>query len=966
MATSSFFYGGSTAPEQNTVDELIDALNQKVSAADQDRVAAEQARDRAETAASNAELSESNVAGLSQQAQETLAEANEAVAAANAAVAGTATNAATATTKAAEAASSATAADASADAALVSQNAAAVSATNAATSASTASTQASAAATSATNAASSASSAAGSATTATTQATNASNSATAAAGSASAASTSATNAASSASSASTSATAAASSASSASASATSASGSASTATTKASEAAASATAAATSASNAATSATSASGSASTATTQATNASNSATAAAASASSASTSATNASNSATAAGTSATNAASSATAASGSATAAAASAAAAQAAQTAAEAAFDSFDDRYLGAKTVAPTTDNDGNALLTGALYFNSTGNQMYAWSGSTWVATGATATGDVVGPASSTDNAIARFDGTTGKLVQNSTATVSDTGDAVFKSVNFNDPVHGSRTLSMSSGRLVVDGDFDTVGTYRFGNGWCSLSGGNADGVTLAQLSNGTGNFVLQPNSTGIVETRSGTNPTTFRIYNTFTDASNFARVNLGWVSGNFRIQTTQAGTGSSSNIELIPSGGSVVSFGTLYSEGFQVGNTKQVLFSNGANYNQGIATESGVDGVIRISNGSTGRGDLRVKAIDATGPLTVNGNNISAQNSLGFRNRIINGDMRIDQRNNGASVTPAFGDYTVDRWALVLSHGSQLSAQRSTVAPSGFQNSLLFTSLVSRTLGAGDFFYIAQFVEGFNAADLGWGAAGAQSVTLSFRVRSSLTGTFVVAVRSGSDDAAYPATYTINAANTWETKTITIPGPTSGTFSTGNGRGFGVWFSLGAGSSFNATANTWGSGSALSVSGSVNLVATNGATLHITGVQLEAGSVATPFERRDYGRELIMCQRYFQRFNHFYFRIYQTSGAFGGQTLTMPVVMRASPTLTRVGTWAVANCNQPVVEAGSGDGTRSFSLAALWTANSDGFYVTTDSSMFITASAEL
>jgi hypothetical protein len=235
-----------------------------------------------------------------------------------------------------------------------------------------------------------------------------------------------------------------------------------------------------------------------------------------------------------------------------------------------------------------------------------------------------------------------------------------------------------------------------------------------------------------------------------------------------------------------------------------------------------------------------------------------------------------GARNRIINGDMRIDQRNAGASVTPTSSVYGLDRWYNVISQSSKYSLQRSTVAPAGFTNSMLATSLSAYSVGTSDFFALVQYVEGFNASDLGWGAAGAQTVTLSFRVRSSLTGTFVVAIRSGSDDAAYPATYTINSANTWETKTITIPGPTSGTFATDNNRCFGVWFSLGIGSSFNATANTWGSGSALSVSGATSVVGTNGATFYITGVQLEAGSVATPFERRSYGQELALCQRYY------------------------------------------------------------------------------------------
>jgi hypothetical protein len=268
-----------------------------------------------------------------------------------------------------------------------------------------------------------------------------------------------------------------------------------------------------------------------------------------------------------------------------------------------------------------------------------------------------------------------------------------------------------------------------------------------------------------------------------------------------------------------------------------------------------------------------------------------------------------GARNRIINGDMRIDQRNAGASVTPTSSVYGLDRWYNVISQSSKYSLQRSTVAPAGFTNSMLATSLSAYSVGTSDFFALVQYVEGFNASDLGWGAAGAQTVTLSFRVRSSLTGTFVVAIRSGSDDAAYPATYTINSANTWETKTITIPGPTSGTFATDNNRCFGVWFSLGIGSSFNATANTWGSGSALSVSGATSVVGTNGATFYITGVQLEAGSVATPFERRSYGQELALCQRYYE-VGTSGFTGYATAGIGVGAHVAFAATKRATPTI--------------------------------------------------------
>jgi hypothetical protein len=239
----------------------------------------------------------------------------------------------------------------------------------------------------------------------------------------------------------------------------------------------------------------------------------------------------------------------------------------------------------------------------------------------------------------------------------------------------------------------------------------------------------------------------------------------------------------------------------------------------------------------------------------------------------------LGFRNRIINGDMRIDQRNAGASATPTTAGYsTVDRWRCTISQASKLSFQQSTTAPSNYRNSLAMTSLSAYSLGASDFFSLQQNIEGLNVSDFGWGTASAVSVTLSFWVRSSLTGTFGGVVQNGTGTRNYPFTYTINSANTWEQKTVTIAGETSGTWSTANDVGVTVGFGLGVGSTFSGPAGSWSSTYYLGATGATSVVGTNGATFFITGVQLEAGSVATPFERRDYGRELIMCQRYFEK----------------------------------------------------------------------------------------
>jgi hypothetical protein len=269
------------------------------------------------------------------------------------------------------------------------------------------------------------------------------------------------------------------------------------------------------------------------------------------------------------------------------------------------------------------------------------------------------------------------------------------------------------------------------------------------------------------------------------------------------------------------------------------------------------------------------VLNGTTG---ITTPGTDST-TLTVNANNISAVNSLGFRNRIINGNMVIDQRNAGASVTFNDGVYAVDRFGSACSQSSKATAQRSTTAPTSFTNSVLITSSSAYSVTSTDFFNLYQNIEGFNIADLGWGTASAQAVTLSFWVRSSLTGTFGGSISNSGLSRSYPFTYTISAANTFEQKTITIAGDTSGTWLTDNSIGLRVYFGLGVGSTYSGTAGAWAGTRYQSATGATSVVGTNGATFYITGVELEAGSVASPFERRDYGRELAMCQRYYQQF---------------------------------------------------------------------------------------
>lgn len=280
-----------------------------------------------------------------------------------------------------------------------------------------------------------------------------------------------------------------------------------------------------------------------------------------------------------------------------------------------------------------------------------------------------------------------------------------------------------------------------------------------------------------------------------------------------------------------------------------------------------------------------------------------------VDVNNLVASTGIHFRNRIINGDMRIDQRNNGASVTSGAGStYFVDRFVVTSTVASKLSAQRSTVAPSGFTNSSLITVVSSYSPTSTDDFRFSQYVEGFNAADFGWGAAGAQSVTLSFWVRASVTGTYAFAVKNSAAIRSYVATYTVSAANTWQYVTITIPGDTTGTWLTDSGIGLQLIWDLGQGSNYNApTANTWQASNYGRTSGAVSFVSqANGSTFYITGVQLEAGSVATPFERRPYGTELALCQRYYRKNTS----LVASSNA-GYSHVQWATTMRAQPTVT-------------------------------------------------------
>jgi len=288
---------------------------------------------------------------------------------------------------------------------------------------------------------------------------------------------------------------------------------------------------------------------------------------------------------------------------------------------------------------------------------------------------------------------------------------------------------------------------------------------------------------------------------------------------------------------------------------------------------------------------------------------------------NLPTEGSLSGRNLIINGDMSLSQRIGTTATAITDGNYGLDRWHAYYS-GNSFTTQQVTDAPSGFYNSMKL--LVTGTTTP-NYSFFSQKLEGNNVNHIGLGTANCQSFTVSFYVKSSVAGIYSISMTNGAGDLAYPVQYTINSANTWERKTITVPPITSGTWTKDNTTGLAIRVNLGSPSSRTDTSGAWSSGNfdgADGSTGAVTWATTSGATFYMTGCQLEVGSQSTPFEHEPAGVILSKCQRYYYRWKvdaaGGTYNFWNTGYAYQGTGINvvgqLPVNMRASPTFSTAG----------------------------------------------------
>jgi hypothetical protein len=578
-----------------------------------------------------------------------------------------------------------------------------------------------------------------------------------------------------------------------------------------------------------------------------------------------------------------------------------------------------------------------------------TPDSLNAITGTLQIANGGTGATSAAG---ARDNLLPDYTGNVGKvLTVNAGATDVEWTTNGAGTVTSVDVSGGTTGLTTSGGPITASGTITLAGTLVVSNGGTGAS-------TLTGYVKGTGTSALTASGTipntditglGTMSTQAASNVaiTGGAIDGTTVGASTAAAgafTTLGSSS-----TTTLNGTTIPASSTLLVSGGALgtPSSGTLTSctglpistgvsglgtdvataLAVNVGSSGAVVTNGGALGTPSSGTVTNLTGTASINiNGTVGAttpSTVAATTLSASGASTFPNSAPSVIGGLGFRNRIINGDMRIDQRNEGAAVTVnAFANFPlVDRFVSAgQSAAGVFTGQRSTsTPPAGFSHFLRFTTTTAdSTPAAGAVYVVVQYIEGLNCQDLSFGSSDAKTVTLSFYVRSSLTGTFSGSLKNSAVNRVYPFEYTINAANTWERKTVVVTGDTTGTWLVDNGRGLIVGFDIGSGSTFRGTAGSWGTTNFQGTTGSVRLISTLSATLDFTGLQLEVGNAATEFERRPFGQELELCFRYFRRYasdasNHCLLPGYAlanaTTGGYGPVQLNP--IMRDNPTLS-------------------------------------------------------
>jgi hypothetical protein len=585
-----------------------------------------------------------------------------------------------------------------------------------------------------------------------------------------------------------------------------------------------------------------------------------------------------------------------------------------------------------------TTTNAPSSLAQGEVAINVTDKKV-------WVGNAATTPVQLLGT-----GAAGNFSALTCTTLNASgvvTFTNLTASQAVFTDASDNlvsNAITGTGSVVMSASPTLtgtITAAAITASGNIVGNGNWTL--GNADTDTITVGASFVTGSVLR-------SAKTATNTLALAAYDVDGDA--YTNLITLTASNTPTLTLTSTGVGTINNMSVGATTASTGAFTTLSASGvasFADGTVSLPSITNIGDTNTGIFfpaadtiafTEGGTE-VIRInSSGNVGVGTTTPSSkLDVNGTITAT--SLNSQNTFGFKNRIINGAMVIDQRNAGASVTANDGVFAVDRFRFSMTQSSKGTGQQSSVAPAGFVNSLLFTSTASTSLGSSDEFAIIQPIEGLNISDLGWGTASAQTVTLSFWVRSSLTGTFGGSLQNSAANRSYPYSYTISSANTWEQKSVTIVGDTTGTWLTTNGMGIRLRFGLGVGSTGSGTAGAWSASNLSSATGAVSVVGTNGATFYITGVQLEKGSTATSFDYRPYTTELSLCQRYYVDLANNGGSTQNTFRAIGfGSTynttagtyvVQVPVPMRVVPSLTQAGTMYLQNLGATSISSFAG-----------------------------------